>query len=84
MTPLVEELLRHEALDAYWVQAWAEMNEEGKALRIFCEWNAKSAEAVRRVFAKVPTFPLDHVRPMTKLDSDQFRVPVREPAAPIP
>lgn len=84
LTPLVEELLRHEALDAYWVGAWAETNEEGKALRIFCEWNANSAEAVKKVFAKVPAFPLDHIRPMAKFDSDSFRMPVRQPQAPIP
>ncbi len=84
LTPLVQELLRHEALDAYWVQAWAETNDEGKALRIFCEWNAKSADAVKRVFEKVPAFPLDHVKPLTKFDSDVFRMPVREPQMPIP
>ncbi len=84
ITPLVNELLRHEALDAYWVQAWAETNEEGKTLRIFCEWNAKSEEAVRKIFAKVPAFPLDHVRPLAKFDSDSFRMPARRLEAPTP
>ena len=84
LTPLVRELLAHEARDAYWVHAWAETNEEGKALRIFCEWNAESEEAVKKVFSKVPAFPLDHVRPMAKFDSDSFRMPVRQPQAPIP
>jgi hypothetical protein len=84
ITPLVQELLKHEALDAYWVQAWAETDEEGKALRIFCEWNAKSAADVKKVFSHVPAFPLDDVRPMTKFDSDIFRMPVREPQVPVP
>ncbi len=84
INPLVQELLRHEALDAYWVESWTEMNDEGKALRIFCEWNAKSEDAVRKVFAKVPTFPLDHIRPMAKFDSDSFRMPAREPQIPVP
>ncbi len=84
ITPLVNELLRHEALDAYWVQAWAETNEEGKALRIFCEWNAKSEDAVKKVFEKVPAFPLDHIRPLQKFDSDSFRMPARQLEAPTP
>ena len=84
INPLVQELLRYEALDAYWVQAWTEMNDEGKALRIFCEWNAKDEDAVKKVFAKVPAFPLDHIRPLAKFDSDSFRMPVQQPQAPIP
>ena len=83
ISPLVQELLKHESLDAYWVQAWTEMNEEGKALRIFCEWNAKNVEAVKEVFNEVPAFPLDHIRPMAKFDSDVFRMPVRESEAAI-
>lgn len=79
ITPLVQEMLKHEALDTYWVQAWAEMDKQGKALRIFCEWNAKSAEDVKRVFSHVPTFPLDDVKPMAKFDSDAFRMPIRTP-----
>ncbi len=35
ISPLVQELLRHETLDAYWVESWTETDEEGKALRIF-------------------------------------------------
>ncbi len=84
ITPLVRELLRHEALDAYWVQAWAETNEEGKALRIFCEWNAKSEDAVKKVFEKVPAFPVDRIRPLAKFDSDSFRMPARQLEAPTP
>ncbi len=84
INPLVQELLRHEALDAYWVESWTEMNEEGKALRIFCEWNAKSKEAIEKVFAKVPSFPIDHIRPMAKFDSDAFRMPARQLEAPRP
>lgn len=83
INPLVQELLKHESLDAYWVQAWTEMNEEGKALRIFCEWNAKDEDAIKKVFKLVPAFPLDHIRPMAKFDSDTFRMPVPEPEAAI-
>ncbi len=84
ISPLVQELLRHESLDAYWVESWSETNEEGKALRIFCEWNAKSEDAVKKVFERVPAFPLDRIRPLAKFDSDSFRMPARQPQMPIP
>ena len=84
INPLVQELLKHEALDAYWVQAWSEMNDEGKALRIFCEWNAKSEDAVKKVFANVPAFRLDHIRPLAMCDSDCFRMPALPPRVPVP
>ena len=84
ITPLLQELLRHETVDAYWVQSWAETNEQGKALRIFCEWNAKSEDAVQRVFERAPAFPLDRVRPMVRFDSDGFRMPAREHQVPVP
>ena len=72
-TPLVKKLLANEGHDAYWVGSWMETNEEGKVLKIFCEWNAKDEKAVREIFAKVPEFPLDSVRPMSKIDSAEFR-----------
>ncbi len=84
INPLVQELLRHESLDAYWVESWTETNDEGKALRIYCEWNAKNEDAVKKVFAKVPAFPVDHIRPLTKFDSDSFRMPVQQAQTPIP
>jgi len=73
VTPLVKKLLANEGRDVYWVGAWAQTNEEGKVLKIFCEWNAKDEKAIRAVFAKVPEFPLDSVHPMMKVDSAEFR-----------
>ncbi len=84
INPLVQELLRHESLDAYWVESWTETNDEGKALRIYCEWNGKNKQAVEKVFAKVPAFPLDHIRPLAKYDSDSFRTPGQRVEAPTP
>jgi hypothetical protein len=73
ITPLVKQLLKHETHDAYWVESWAQMDANGKAVKIFCEWNGKTADAVNAVFAGVPTFPLDGVFPMGKFDSEGFR-----------
>ncbi len=73
VAPMVRELVKGETVNAYWVRAWGQNDEEGKFLKFFCEWNAENEKAVRDVFAKVPEFPLDGVYPMTKIDSEDFR-----------
>jgi hypothetical protein len=73
ITPMVQQLLKGERVEAYWVKAFGQMDEEGRAHKIFCEWNAKDAEAVKKVFAKVPDFPLDGVYPLTVVDSEEIR-----------
>jgi len=73
VTPLVKELLKSETRDAYWVSAWGQQNTEGKFLKFFCEWNAKSADAIRKLFSFVPQFPLDGVYPMARIESEDFR-----------
>jgi len=57
-------------VDAYWVSSWAQLNGEGKIVRIYCEWNAKSAEAIREVFSKTPDLPVDGIYPMATVDSE--------------
>ena len=60
-------------VDAYWVKSWAQLNNDGKIVRIFCEWNAKDVDAIRRVMAQLPEFPLDGIYPMMIVDSEEFR-----------
>jgi hypothetical protein len=59
-------------VDAYWLGAWAQLNEEGKIVKILCEWNAVNIEAVREVLAKVP-IPVEGIYPMTVVDSEDYR-----------
>ncbi len=73
VTPLVQQLVKGESAGAYWVRAWGQNDEQGKFVKFFCEWNAKSKDAIRDIFAKVPDFPLDDIYPMTKIDSEDFR-----------
>jgi len=73
VTPLAKKVRANATLDAYWVGTSVQLNEEGKVLRFICEWNAKDAEAVQKVFNKVPELPVDGIYPMTKLDSENFR-----------
>jgi len=68
-------------INAYWVGSWLQLNEEGKIqlneegkiVKIFCEWNAVSAEAVRKEISKVPNLPVDGVYPMVKIDAEDYR-----------
>jgi hypothetical protein len=60
-------------LDAYWIGATIQLNEQGKATKILCEWDAKDAESIRRVLAKVPELPVDGIYPMAKVDAESYR-----------
>lgn len=60
-------------LDAYWIGSWVQLNEQGKVTKIFCEWDAKDAESIRKVFAKVPQLPVDGIYPMMKVDAEAYR-----------
>ena len=59
-------------VDAYWVQSWAQLNEEGKIVKILCQWNGASAEAVVAVLKKVPA-PSEGPYPMVVVDSEDYR-----------
>jgi len=60
-------------LDAYWVGATVQLNEQGKVTRIFCEWDAKDKESVQKVLSKVPGLPVDGIWPMMKVDAESYR-----------
>jgi hypothetical protein len=60
-------------LDAYWIGATIQLNEQGKAAKIFCEWDARDAESIRKVLAKVPELPVDGIYPMAKVDAESYR-----------
>ena len=56
--------------DAYWVRSWVVL-EQGK---IYCEWDAKDAESIRKVFKKVPGAPpIDAIYEMQIVDAEDFR-----------
>jgi len=50
-TPIGKKEKANATVDAYWVKSWCQLNEEGKIVKILCEWNAVNAEAVREVVA---------------------------------
>lgn len=73
LTPLGKKVKANSTLDAYWVRSWLQCDEEGKIVRLSCEWNAVDAESVREVLAKVPELPVEGIYPMMIVDSEDFR-----------
>ena len=74
ITPLGKKVKANVTVDAYWVRSWGQLNEEGKIVKIYCEWNAVDAESVRKIMAKaVPELPVEGIYPMMIVDSEDFR-----------
>ena len=70
--PVAKAAKANSTVDAYWVNSWAQLNEESKIVKIFCQWNATNAEAVRQVLPKIPA-PSEGPYPMAVVDSEDFR-----------
>jgi len=70
--PVAKAAKANSTVDAYWVNSWAQMNQEGKIVKIFCQWNAKNAEALLPVLQKIPA-PSEGPYPMGIVDSEDFR-----------
>lgn len=71
--PIAKAVKAASTLEAYWVGSWGQMNEQGKITKLFCEWDAKDVESIRRVFAKVPQLPVDGIFPMGKIEGESYR-----------
>lgn len=71
-TPLGKLVKANSTVDAYWVCSWAQLNKEGKIVKLFCEWNATNIEEARKVLAKAPV-PTEGIYPMMVVDSEDFR-----------
>jgi hypothetical protein len=48
-------------------------NNEGKIVKILCEWNATNIEAIKKVLTKVPELPTEGIYQMAMLDAEDFR-----------
>lgn len=71
-TPAGKAAKANNTVDAYWIGAWGQCNEEGKIVKILCQWNATTAEEVSKVLAKVP-IPLEGIYPMIVVDAEDYR-----------
>ena len=71
-TPLGKKAKSLCIVDAYWVSSWTQLTEDGKIVKIFCEWNGKDLKSVLNVVEK-SGMPLEGVYPMMKVDSEDYR-----------
>ena len=45
-------------LDAYWVRSWLQLNDKGEVIKVYCEWDGKDTESVRKsLYASIPELP---------------------------
>jgi hypothetical protein len=72
-TPMGKAVKANSGADAYWVGSWLQMNEQGEVTKILCDWDAKDAESVRKILAKIRGLPVDGVYPMGKVDAEAYR-----------
>jgi hypothetical protein len=71
-TPLGKKAKSLCTADAYWVSSWAQLNDEGKIVKIICEWNGKDLKTVNDTVKKAG-MPTEGVYPMMRVDSEDFR-----------
>lgn len=62
----------HSTDETRWVRSWAQLNEEGKIVKILCEWNSPNIEKVRKILAEAP-IQTEGVYPMMVVDSKDFK-----------
>jgi len=58
--------------DAYWVNSWGQLNDQGKIVTIFCQWDGKDLKAVADLLKQVEV-PTEGPYPMMKVESEDFR-----------
>lgn len=63
------------SLDAYWVSSWLQHNADGLITKVFCEWDATSADAITAsCTASIPSLPAsDGIFPMSVVSGEQYR-----------
>ena len=71
--PIAKAVKAGSSADGYWVGSWLQLNEQGKITKLFCEWDAKDAESIRKILAKIPQLPTAGIYPMGKVDSEAYR-----------
>ena len=68
--PVAEAVKANLTTDAYWIKSWY-ARQEGK---LYCEWDAKDAASVKKVFDKTPELPVEGIYELEMLiNSEDFR-----------
>ena len=53
--------------------SWGVFNEDGKIIKILCQWDAKDIESVKKLTDKVDAIPTEGISPMGIFHSEDFR-----------
>ena len=70
---LAKKVLAQCTANTNWVESWTQLDAEGKIVKIFCQWQAESAEAIQQALANVPEIPTEGVYPMAILKAADFK-----------
>jgi hypothetical protein len=71
--PIAKAVKANSSVDAYWVGSWAQLNQQGKITKLFCEWDAKDAESINKIVSKIPQLLTEGVYAMAKVDAEAYR-----------
>lgn len=73
--PLAKKCKAGVSLDAYWVRSWLQLNEKGEVTKVFCEWDGKDVESVRKsLAASLPELPpSEGIFPIAEIHGEHFR-----------
>ena len=71
--PIAKAVKANSNMDAYWVGSWAQLNEQGKITKLFCEWDAKDVESIKNIVSKIAGLTTEGVYPMAKVDAEAYR-----------
>jgi len=75
VAPIAKKCKASLSTDAYWVKSWLQLTDDGKVSKVFCEWDAKDADAVRQsVAASIPELPASEgVFQFAEIQGEDFR-----------
>lgn len=54
--------------DVQWICSWCQLNDEGKLVKIYCEWEAQDAESVNTVLSRLPMLPVEGIYRMMRVE----------------
>ena len=74
--PVARLAKRFSGADAYWIGSQVQIDAQGKAVKIVCEWDAKDQPTLEALVAKlvkeIPV-PVEGPFPMIKVDGETYR-----------
>ena len=70
--PIAKAVKANSHEGAYWIGSWAQLNEQGKVTKLFCEWDAKDIASIRKALSNIQ-LPTEGIYLMAKVDGEAYR-----------